>query len=554
VSAGCAGEARSSSALATRVDGGSNDASADVFEAAAADTAGDGPIGDGPAGDDSADVADTPVPITAVRTGIPVLEHHGSPSRSGVYVVPGLTRASASSLALDPLFHASYPGVAGGEGNVNAQPLYVPHGVGDADTLYVVTENNDVLALDERDGHTVWSVNLGPPATEETAVCTRGAFPLGITGTPVIDLPSRTLYVDATLSQDGALFGTRDVASHVVHALSLDDGTERSGWPFDPRGITANGNDFDASVAHQRGALALVHGTLFIPHGSMGDCGDYRGWILAVPTADPTTASGWAVAGPQAGIWSPNGVASDGDNLFFATGNGGSDGESSEWGGGEGVFRLAAQSPIAASPDDAYHPENWQDLDAADQDLGGSGAIPFSIPGATPSRLVVAAGKDGNLYLLDAANLSVPVAVANVATANIVVAPAVFPNAEGALVVLDAMSGGVGTHCPDGQSGDLVAVQIARGSPPTVSTKWCAQNGYGSPIVTTTDGTSEAIVWVTSMTGGVLHAYDAATGARLFEGPGAGALQGAYRFNTIIPTAHHLVIAANTSVYAFSLP
>jgi outer membrane protein assembly factor BamB len=535
-------------------DTGSNGALGDSSDVAAGDATGDGTISDSAAGDDSADVADSVDAAISVRPGVPVLEHHGSPSRSGVYVVPGLTRASASALVLDPAFHASYPGVAGGEGNVNAQPLYVPHGPGGADTLYVVTETNDVLALDERDGHTVWSVNLGPPATQETSVCTRGAFPLGITSTPVIDLPSRTLYVDAVLSQDGAIFGTRDVASHVVHALSIDDGTERSGWPFDPRGITANGIDFNASVAHQRGALALVNGTLFIPHGSMGDCGDYRGWILAVPTANPAMASGWSVSGPQAGIWSPNGVASDGDSLFFATGNGGSDGESGDWGGGEGVFRLKAQSPIGASPDDAFHPDNWEDLDAADQDLGGSGAIPFAIPGATPSRLVVAAGKDGNLYLLDAANLSEPVAIANVATANIVVAPAVFPNADGALVVLDAMSGGGGTNCPDGQSGDLIAVQITRGSPPTVSTKWCAQNGYGSPIVTTTDGTSEAIVWVTSMTGGVLHAYDAATGTQLYEGPGPGALQGAYRFNTIIPTAHHLVVAANTSVYAFALP
>ena len=48
---------------------------------------------------------------------------------------------------------------------------------------------------------------------------------------------------------------------------------------------------------------------------------------------------------------------------------------------------------------------NWFSLDNGDTDLGGVSAMLIDVPGATPSQLVLALGKDGNAYLLNRNNL-----------------------------------------------------------------------------------------------------------------------------------------------------
>ena len=50
---------------------------------------------------------------------------------------------------------------------------------------------------------------------------------------------------------------------------------------------------------------------------------------------------------------------------------------------------------------------NWQSLDQSDTDLGGCSAILIDVPGANPSQLVLALGKDGNAYLVNRNNLEV---------------------------------------------------------------------------------------------------------------------------------------------------
>ena len=68
-------------------------------------------------------------------------------------------------------------------------------------------------------------------------------------------------------------------------------------------------------------------------------------------------------------------------------------------------------------------------LDAADADLSGSGPFIVDVPGATPSALVVAIGKDRNAYLLNRSNLggvSVPLAQAVVSTGTVIGAPATY--------------------------------------------------------------------------------------------------------------------------------
>src|SRR5205807_8739428 len=72
-------------------------------------------------------------------------------------------------------------------------------------------------------------------------------------------------------------------------------------------------------------------------------------------------------------------------------------------------------------PTDSWSPTNWLSLDTNDIDLGGVSATVIDVPGATPSQLVLALGKDGNAYLVNRNNLggiASPVAQANVGGTN----------------------------------------------------------------------------------------------------------------------------------------
>jgi hypothetical protein len=113
---------------------------------------------------------------------------------------------------------------------------------------------------------------------------------------------------------------------------------------------------------------------------------------------------------------------------------------------------------------------------------------------------------------------------------------------------------GNGNACATG-TGDLTTIRISATSPPRLSSAWCALGGAGSPIVTTTDGTSEAIVWQIA-TGGVsrVHGFDGETGAVVFNGGAAADQMGAVQtFQTAIVARSRIFVAGNNAVYAFSL-
>jgi hypothetical protein len=479
-----------------------------------------------------------------------VLQHHANSTRDGRYVDPSLTQAAVQSIHRDTTFSAPVTGP------IYAQPLYVSNGPGGRAALIVATEWNTLAALDASDGSLIWSSNLGTPVPLSQLPC-GDIDPLGITGTPVIDAAARVVYLDAMTTPDD---GT--TKRHRVFAVSLDDGSIVAGWPFDVEGLmSSSGTIFDSSVQNQRGALILNGGMLYVPYGGhYGDCGDYHGWVVAVPVANPAAATAWATPAAAGGSWAPGGLASDGAAIFAATGN--TEG-ATDWGGGEAIIRLGAGATFSGNTADFFTPSNWQDLDAQDWDIGGSGPILVDVPGATPSRLVVALGKNGVAYLLDRNNLGgigtgdgtlgEGVASLKVADAPIINASAVYTVASGTYVVFHTFGGGVG--CP-GDPGDLVALRIGASSPPTLTVAWCASIfGLGSPIVTTTDGSSQPIVWyVGSENDNRLYALDGETGASLFAG-GDAAEQMTFvrRYQTPIVVDGRVLVAAEDGLYAFTV-
>ena len=120
------------------------------------------------------------IPPALAAGGNSVLTYHGSPERSGNFVVPDLTWQRARSIRLDPSFHPRF------SGHLYAQPLYWQPPGAVSGELIVATENDTVLAIDAQTGSTVWSRALGRPVPLATQPC-GNIDPLGITGTPIID-------------------------------------------------------------------------------------------------------------------------------------------------------------------------------------------------------------------------------------------------------------------------------------------------------------------------------------------------------------------------------
>ena len=132
-------------------------------------------------------------------------------------------------------------------------------------------------------------------------------------------------------------------------------------------------------------------------------------------------------------------------------------------------------------------------------------------------------------------------------TVAIRTAPAVY---ETDSTVMIAFTSGGSTQCP---GKNITMLNVASGSTSPISFAWCAaMNGGGAPIVTTTDGTANAIVWAVGAEGdNLLHGFDALTGQPVFDGTGT-AMTGLHHFETILATAKRFYVAADNTVYAFA--
>ncbi len=488
--------------------------------------------------------SDTSVASTSKKsagmTTTSVLEHHNGPRRAGVYIDSTLTKASAAGFHIDPTFKARVPGA------IYAQLLFVAGAPNKRDILIAATEENNVAAFDAATGNTIWVRNLGVPVPLSELPC-GNIDPLGITGTPAIDLASHAIFLDAmTMSGNGV------TKKHLIFALSLKDGSILPGWPVDvSASVTFDKKAFEAPVQNQRGALGFVNGTVYVPYGGhYGDCGNYRGWLVGVPVVNPTIPKAWATGAKGGGSWAPSGVASENGSIFMATGN---TFDAVSWAGGEALLRFSAGPIFSGKASDYFTPSNWRMLDLRDADLGGTGPMILDVSGSIPAKLLVGLGKDGNIYLVDRNNMGgvgKQVAAVKVAKNGIINAAAAYTTTRGTYVVFK----GDGSNCPAGQAGDLAAVRIIPGSPPRVETAWCAkQNGKGSPMVTTTDGHSEAIVWSVGAEGdNRLHGFDGDTGQIVYGGGGPEDMIGfVRRYHTPIIAGGRIYVAADGVVKAF---
>jgi outer membrane protein assembly factor BamB len=493
--------------------------------------------------DDGTDAGCTPID-GGTDGGTPaiasVLQFHNHANRDGFFVDHALTKAGVATLHPDTTFGGTI------SGNVFTSPLYVANGPGQQGAFYVATESNTVYAISEATGALLWSRTLGTPVQSGGTPC-GNIFPLGVTGTPAIDLASRTLVLDAAVGNAMGVLQT-----HMAFGLSIDDGTTK--WSLDLSTVKDPAmNPFTPGVENQRGAVLITDTVAYFVYGSFfGDCGSFRGWVIGVPlTGNAASVRAFRTQAPGGGIWGPGGAASDGTSVFVTTGN--ASPSVATWSQNEGALRLGADLSFTNTSPDFFAPSNFTALDNGDLDFGGSGPLVIDAPSLTPSALLLGAGKDGNVYLLNRTNLGgvggATVATAHVASGPFIQAGAWASTPSGTFAVLRSTA--TGAACPSGTSGNLITVKLDPTAMPPISTVWCASEGSGSPIITTSDGTNDAMVWTVDVGGSnLLRSWDLVTGAPVFTG-GMAPVSGARPYSSPIAANGRLVVAGDGHLVAF---
>jgi hypothetical protein len=469
--------------------------------------------------------------ILPANAQVNVTQKNNNPSRDGLYIDAAFTPTNAANLTRDMNFIGTIVG------DVHAQPLYIEGGP-NGPMVIVVTASNNVYALDATDGSVIWQRNVGTPVT--SGLCGAPVNPFGIIGTPVVDLASRSLFLNAMI--DGA------TKRHFVFSLNVDTGATNPAWPVDLNATASyQGIPFTSNVENERGALGLINGRVYVPFsGHLGDCGNFHGWVVGIAINNPSDVMAWATTAIGGGIWGHSGVASDGTNMFVITGN--TFNTNGNWMGGEAIIRLQDGPTFSGQPTDYWAPTNWLELDNGDTDLGGVSAMLIDAPGANPSQLVLALGKDGNAYLLNRNNLGgVAPPVRKLGVDGVIrgQSSATFTTGQGTYFVFRA-------------AGNLIkAYKVTATTPPDIVLAWSvSQTGQGSPWVTMTDGTSNAIVWVVGAQGDErLHGYNGDTGAVVYAGGGNNELMsGTRKWNSGMVARGSIYIANDNKVYKFNVP
>jgi len=463
-----------------------------------------------------------------------VTEYHNGIDRHGAYVMPGLTKQAAGRMHMDAGFSATVPG------NIYAQPLFWQKAGAATGEVIIATEADVVEAVNAATGAALWRQTLGSPVPLSALPC-GNIDPEGITGTPAIAPDSGTIYLDALTNAPSV--GPR----HMIYAVSAETGEVLPHWPIDVQAaLGAQGARFDSLTQGERSAVLLLNGNLYVSYGGRaGDCGTYYGMVVQIDVASARITGSWATRAKGGGIWSQAGIASDGTSIFATTGN---TMGARDWGDGEAMIRLRPGLARSAKPADYVLPSNWKALDEDDADLGGTAAVPLSLPLGSGKRVerVLGLGKDGNAYLADAGDLGGEggaLAVVQVSNSAIITAPAVYAGQEAAMVAFGNRSG---LSCAGS------SITMLRVTASSVAPTWCAKvKGFGAPILTTRDGVADPIVWVAGAKGDQrLHGFDALTGAAVFSG--GDAMANVRQFATILAAAGRLYVAGGSRVYAFS--
>ena len=350
-----------------------------------------------------------------VAAQVNVTTYHNDNARSGVNVKETiLTPANVNSKAFGRKFIQLV------DGAVYAQPLYLSNvaipGNGTHNAVYVATENDTIYAFDAdsnagTNAQPLWKTAFAHPP-QVTAVpsgdtgCTDLVPKIGITSTPVIDVPSQTIYVVAKTKEGGQYFQR-------LHALDVTTGAERTGSPVEIKATVKGTGDgsvngkitFDPLKHGQRPGLLLQNGLVYITWASHCDNTPYHGWVMAYnkSTLKQNAVLNTTPNGGLGGIWqSGAGPAADSQSVYFATGNGTFDVD--QTGGldyGDSILRIGGPNGGSFPVKDFFTPFDQDFLNNTDSDLGSGGVVLLPDQTGPHKHLLIEAGKEGSIYLID---------------------------------------------------------------------------------------------------------------------------------------------------------
>lgn len=312
------------------------------------------------------------------------------------------------------------------DGAVYTQPLWVADlkiGGSLHNVVFVGTTHDSLYAFDADTApcSPLWKVNLIDTAHGETGgerpvpgnVVGKGDGDLlpevGITGTPVIDPTKMILYVvSKSMSSAGTSF------YHRLHAIDLTTGAERAGSPITIAATYPGTGDHGSTVAfnprqeHQRAALALVNGVVYVAWGSHEDRSPFYGWLMGYTYNGAAFSQSYVLnTGPnthEAGIWMSGAApAADSSNdLYVITGNGGFDAlrttpPNSDY--GNSLLKLSSDLKVLQY----FTPSAQEYNNATNNDFGAGGAAVLAdLPAGSPvTHIALAGGKDGHLFVVN---------------------------------------------------------------------------------------------------------------------------------------------------------
>ncbi|MGA9569862.1 MAG: chitobiase/beta-hexosaminidase C-terminal domain-containing protein [Candidatus Acidiferrales bacterium] len=487
-----------------------------------------------------------------------------------------LTPTNVNSTTFGKLF------ALGVDGYVYAQPLYVPGvvvpGQGTHNVLYVATEHDSLYAFDADTGgaplwYVTFLVNGATTLSTSDVGNTQDIHPeIGITGTPVIDPATNTLYVVVNTKESGALI-------YRLHALDITTGAEKFGGPVmlsgSVPGTAPDGNGssvpFNVQWANQRPGLLLQGGYLFIGFASHGDNGPWHGWILGYNATTLQQTGIWNTSpnGKGNGIWGAgSGLAADTEgNAYVSTGNGDDTvtipapppSKTIDYGDSIVRISLANGNP---TPTDYFTPYNQASLDSSDADLGSGGVLIPPDQGGPYPHILLEAGKTGEIYVVNRDQMTSDGShYCNGCSSD----PEIIQSVGGIGGLWSMPTYWNGNVYTWGNGDHLKAFTLSAGRLSTSPTSQSAESsGFpGSTAAVSSNGTTNGIVWAvesdayTSNGPAILRAYNAGNVSTLLYGSnltsGRDQLGPAVKFVVPVVTNGKVYVGAQMEVDVFGL-
>ena len=388
----------------------------------------------------------------------------------------------------------------------------------------------------------------------------------GITSTPAIDSNAGYLYLVSNTKQivngntsnphyvftldkvnlaTGAFTST--VIADTIRNTSSGALTFSTGTPYvlDPGGngagvVSANVNGSTQNVSYlsvltegQRSAVTLHNGSVYIAFASHGDNPPYHGWILGY---NATTLAANAVFntnpnGGYDGIWQGGGsLAFDPQGyMYVETGNGDFDTTLNAQGFpingdyGDSFVKIGLDSSTSATNQnvngwglkvvDYFTPFNQANLSGADEDLGSGASLVLpqtmgsvTIGNASHPDLLIGAGKEGKIYLIDRNNMG-----------------KYNPNTDHVVQEIGGGLGGGGSYGTPSLYYDGASARIYYGASDDILRAFSIANGVisfatrgaenlgftGATASISANGATNGIVWAIDKNANELRAYNA---------------------------------------------